>query len=580
MSVILAIMTFTIPPLDLSGVKITHLFTPLEYRAESGHFAGETIKYRLFEPTSKNPDDRFPLIVWMHGEGESGDSNIAQLRWLELIFTDDSDRTKYPFFLLAVQKPKHDAWSESSPAESGAPNDMLEVVMAITDRVVRDFAVDPNRVYVSGVSSGGSATWELATRHADRFAAIAPLASSDTRIDLAGRLMNVPVRAFHSKYEISPSPEPIRQMVAAINAVGGDAELVEIESNQHDCWTAAFQDHDLLDWMLQQKRGRQTQGFGEFASIAAIIRFLSDYWWGLIGPVLLVLICGYEMRRSAKSSRNEEFMKIESNDAVSSDGFTLVEVLVVIAIIGVLVAITLPAVQMAREASRRSSCANNLRQQAVAVRLHESTHKIFPTGGWKDYLGDPDAGYGPKQPGGWIYNVLSYIEEDSLRQLGRGLKSQARDVAIRTLMQSPIEVFYCPSRRLPRLYLYTGGILKNAKPPMEVAKTDYAISETISFEKSEVIMSDVQLAGKGTSKTVLAGEKSIPASEYTSGSGSGDTLVAYVGSCDDIGRRPSGNPVSDKSGNSGFGGPHPSGANFAYCDGSVKFVSDDEAAEP
>ena len=95
-------------------------------------------------------------------------------------------------------------------------------------------------------------------------------------------------------------------------------------------------------------------------------------------------------------------------------GFTLVEVLVVIAIIGVLVAITLPAVQMAREASRRSSCANNLRQQAVAVKLHDGAHKSFPTGGWGgEWLGDPDAGYGPRQPGGWIYNVLAYIEQDN-----------------------------------------------------------------------------------------------------------------------------------------------------------------------
>lgn len=260
--------------------------------------------------------------------------------------------------------------------------------------------------------------------------------------------------------------------------------------------------------------------------------------------------------------------------------FTLVEVLVVIAIIGILVALTIPAVQMAREASRRSSCANNLRQQAVAVRLHETTHKTFPTGGWKDYLGDPDAGYGTKQPGGWIYNILSYIEEDNLRQLGRGLKGQAKEAALEQLMESPINVFYCPSRRLARLYPYTGSSLKNAKAPERVAKSDYAISETISFEKSEVIMSDIQLAGKGVSKTVLAGEKSLGITAYSTGSGTGDTLVAYVGDSEDIRRKPSGSPLSDKAGGSGFGGPHPGGANIAYCDGAVKFVSDEETIEP
>ncbi len=260
-------------------------------------------------------------------------------------------------------------------------------------------------------------------------------------------------------------------------------------------------------------------------------------------------------------------------------GFTLVELLVVIAIIGVLVAITLPAVEMAREASRRSSCANNLRQQAVAVKLHVDTHQIFPTGGWKDYLGDPDAGYGPKQPGGWIYNILSYIEEDNLRQLGRGLKDQPREEALTKLMQSPTEVFYCPSRRLARTYPYTGVELKNAKPPKDVAKTDYAINAEISFEKSEVILPDIQLHGKGVSKTVLVGEKSLSLDAYSTGTGAGDTLVAYVGDSDDIRRQPNGSPIADKDGGDSFGGPHPGGANMAYCDGSVRFVNEDEEIE-
>jgi prepilin-type N-terminal cleavage/methylation domain-containing protein/prepilin-type processing-associated H-X9-DG protein len=261
-------------------------------------------------------------------------------------------------------------------------------------------------------------------------------------------------------------------------------------------------------------------------------------------------------------------------------GFTLVEIVVVIAIIGVLVALLLPAVQMARESARRSSCLNNLRQQATAVHLHEETHKTFPTGGWGgDWLGDPDAGYGPKQPGGWIYNILSYIEEDSLRQLGKGLPVVQKQQALVTLMQSPIEVFYCPSRRSARLYPYKGGALKNAKPPDNVAKADYAISGTISYPKSQVIMSDVQLGGKGTSKTVLAGEKSLAADAYEVG-GVGDMLTACVGDSDDIRRQPTGSPTADRSGGTGFGGPHPGGVSIAYCDGSVRFISDDDAIEP
>src|SRR5215468_1104499 len=93
-------------------------------------------------------------------------------------------------------------------------------------------------------------------------------------------------------------------------------------------------------------------------------------------------------------------------------GFTLVELLVVIAIIGVLIALLLPAVQSAREAARRSQCQNSLKQIATAFLNHESTQKIFPTSGWGwGWVGDPDRGYKRNQPGGWLYNILPYIEQ-------------------------------------------------------------------------------------------------------------------------------------------------------------------------
>ena len=99
-------------------------------------------------------------------------------------------------------------------------------------------------------------------------------------------------------------------------------------------------------------------------------------------------------------------------------GFTLVELLVVIAIIGVLVALLLPAIQAAREAARRNSCKNNLRQLAIGCLNHESGAGFYPSGGWgANWVGDADRGFGRDQPGGWIYNVLPFIEEDAMHSL-------------------------------------------------------------------------------------------------------------------------------------------------------------------
>jgi len=108
-----------------------------------------------------------------------------------------------------------------------------------------------------------------------------------------------------------------------------------------------------------------------------------------------------------------------------------VEILVVIAIIGILVALLLPAIQSAREAARRAQCANNLKQIGLACLNHVDTHKYWPSGGWGfDWTADSDRGYGPDQPGSWIFNVLDYVEEGNLRSIEKGLVTNESRLSI------------------------------------------------------------------------------------------------------------------------------------------------------
>ena len=99
--------------------------------------------------------------------------------------------------------------------------------------------------------------------------------------------------------------------------------------------------------------------------------------------------------------------------------FTLVELLVVITIIGILMSLLLPAVQSAREAARQTQCKNNLSQIGKATLEHVAQYEFFPTGGWGyGWAGDPDRGFNIQQPGGFFYNILPFLEQRNLWQLG------------------------------------------------------------------------------------------------------------------------------------------------------------------
>ena len=169
----------------------------------------------------------------------------------------------------------------------------------------------------------------------------------------------------------------------------------------------------------------------------------------------------------------------------SFQGFTLIELLVVLAIIGILVAILLPAVQAAREAARRTQCRSHLKQLGLAFIGHESVHGFLPTGGWAQkgtkwaWGGVPGRGFGFKQPGGWGYTTLPFLEQQALFDLGKGTSGNAFLEAGGKRITTAIPVHYCPSRRLAQTYPNTLVRLKpydhyGSDRPQMVAKTDYS----------------------------------------------------------------------------------------------------------
>lgn len=178
--------------------------------------------------------------------------------------------------------------------------------------------------------------------------------------------------------------------------------------------------------------------------------------------------------------------RFELGTYARTTGFTLVELLVVIAIIGILVALLLPAVQAARESARRTQCTNHLKQLTLGMINHESSARSLPSSGWKGHFsGDPDRGTGKNQPGGWMYSILPYIEQQQLFDMGKGKTGATRlqDLAARD--STPLPTISCPSRRSPQAVprasasqaLSGDGLGKAAYYSMPTAaKVDYAIN--------------------------------------------------------------------------------------------------------
>jgi pimeloyl-ACP methyl ester carboxylesterase len=194
---------------------------------------------------------------------------------------------------------------------------MINVVTAILNQTIHDFPIDTSRISLAGISSGGAGCWELAMLAPERFSAVAPMASAGGDLARIKQLVGIPVWAFHSAYDRSTPIDGDRRTVDAVKAVGGQAYLTEIDSSDNDCWSAAFLDYDLLDWLLYQRRG-QVSDYGpgtltlkhrwrDFTSEAATF---AATWKPLqiliqIGiPLILVLAClsAKKQRRNRRPS--------------------------------------------------------------------------------------------------------------------------------------------------------------------------------------------------------------------------------------------------------------------------------------
>jgi predicted peptidase len=220
-------------------------------------FEGKAYAYQVYVPRTYRPGSRPPIILALHGGGERGSDGLLQTE-VGLAGAIRRHPARWPAIVVFPQAPEGLLWRDA-PAR---------MAMAALAEAEREFRTDPARVYLAGLSMGGSGTWYLAYHHPQRWAAIVPVcafagsfralppiaAGPDPYAALAQRISALPVWMVHGDADSVVPVEESRRMAAALKAAGAQVTYRELPGVNHNSWDPGFADEALPKWLFQQRR--------------------------------------------------------------------------------------------------------------------------------------------------------------------------------------------------------------------------------------------------------------------------------------------------------------------------------------
>ncbi len=225
--------------------------------------AGKALVYRLFVPRSYQAAKKYPLMLTLHGAGERGSDGSSQLMHdFNRMWAEDPVQSAHPCFVVAPQCPEDGQWVDTPWADGSYHLDKVNIsgpmaaVVAILESLQKEFHIDPDRVYLSGISMGGFGTWFLAMTFPNRFAAAVPVCGgADPR--KASLIAKLPIWTFHSEDDAVVPVAGTREMVAALKAAGSAVKYTEYPKAlgyNHRSWIPAGRTPELVPWIFQQAR--------------------------------------------------------------------------------------------------------------------------------------------------------------------------------------------------------------------------------------------------------------------------------------------------------------------------------------
>lgn len=199
------------------------------------------LDYLLYLPDQykESGDSLFPLLIYLHGKSHRG-SNLNKLKGYGLPFLIEKGH-KYNFIIASPQCPSTTSWTE------------INWFDPLLRNLSAEYRIDPERVYVIGISLGGYGTWQAAVDHPDEIAAIIPLCGGCVDSDNICKIKNIPVWAFHGTADKLVNIRETESLVERLQNCDGNVKFTRLENAGHDI-TNIFEKQEIYDWLLQQKK--------------------------------------------------------------------------------------------------------------------------------------------------------------------------------------------------------------------------------------------------------------------------------------------------------------------------------------
>jgi predicted peptidase len=219
---------------------------------------GDSLLYRFLFPDN-DPTRRYPLVIFLHGSGERGSDNDAQLKWGVMNFASDYNMKMYPSFVIAPQCPLNNGWANTTRGKNNEiqlqnnPSKPMQLVIELIHDVIKKFPVDTNRIYITGLSMGGYGTFDALERYPHLFAAAVPVCGSGD-VSKAASITHIPLWIFGGANDPSVNPNLLYDMVNALRKLGAHPGFTQYPGVGHFSWIPAYNDPMMMEWLFSQHK--------------------------------------------------------------------------------------------------------------------------------------------------------------------------------------------------------------------------------------------------------------------------------------------------------------------------------------